>query len=105
MRDPERLFKLINTPERHTVCFCRQATRKMRLAAAYSRGHGNCQGSALGGRIIFIEDYDINVARHIVQGVDVWLIIRDVRSKPAYKRPKSAFQRRSQPINPGRLVG
>jgi starch phosphorylase len=26
-----------------------------------------------GGRIAFIEDYDINVARHLVQGVDVWL--------------------------------
>jgi starch phosphorylase len=25
------------------------------------------------GRVIFVEDYDINVARHLVQGVDVWL--------------------------------
>ncbi len=25
------------------------------------------------GRLIFIEDYDQNVARHLVQGVDVWL--------------------------------
>ena len=25
------------------------------------------------GRLVFIEDYDINVARHLVQGVDVWL--------------------------------
>ncbi|MCI0492271.1 MAG: alpha-glucan family phosphorylase [Planctomycetes bacterium] len=25
------------------------------------------------GRIVFIEDYDINVARHLVQGVDVWM--------------------------------
>jgi starch phosphorylase len=25
------------------------------------------------GRIVFIEDYDVNVARHLVQGVDVWL--------------------------------
>ncbi|TWT77572.1 Maltodextrin phosphorylase [Posidoniimonas polymericola] len=25
------------------------------------------------GRIVFLEDYDINVARHLVQGVDVWL--------------------------------
>ena len=25
------------------------------------------------GRIVFIEDYDINVGRHLVQGVDVWL--------------------------------
>ena len=25
------------------------------------------------GRVVFIEDYDINVARHMIQGVDVWL--------------------------------
>ena len=25
------------------------------------------------GRVAFVEDYDINVARHMVQGVDVWL--------------------------------
>lgn len=28
---------------------------------------------AFQGRIAFLEDYDINVARHLVQGVDVWL--------------------------------
>jgi starch phosphorylase len=27
----------------------------------------------LAGKVVFIEDYDINVARHLVQGVDVWL--------------------------------
>ncbi len=25
------------------------------------------------GRVVFIEDYDINVGRHLVEGVDVWL--------------------------------
>lgn len=25
------------------------------------------------GRVVFVEDYDINVGRHLVQGVDVWL--------------------------------
>ena len=25
------------------------------------------------GRIVFVEDYEINVGRHLVQGVDVWL--------------------------------
>ncbi|MGD0837237.1 MAG: alpha-glucan family phosphorylase [Polyangia bacterium] len=28
---------------------------------------------ALRSRVVFVEDYDINVARHLVQGVDVWL--------------------------------
>lgn len=27
----------------------------------------------LGKNIVFVEDYDINVARHLVQGVDVWM--------------------------------
>ena len=29
--------------------------------------------SRFAGRIVFIEDYDINVGRHLIQGVDVWL--------------------------------
>jgi len=29
--------------------------------------------SKSGGRLVFIEDYDMNVARYLVQGVDVWL--------------------------------
>ncbi|MBN1954512.1 MAG: alpha-glucan family phosphorylase [Anaerolineae bacterium] len=31
------------------------------------------QDPALGGRIAFVEDYDMHVARYLVQGVDVWL--------------------------------
>jgi starch phosphorylase len=27
----------------------------------------------IGNRFVFVEDYDINVGRHLVQGVDVWL--------------------------------
>ena len=27
----------------------------------------------IGHRIVFVEDYDVNVCRHLVQGVDVWL--------------------------------
>jgi starch phosphorylase len=26
-----------------------------------------------GGRLVFLEDYDMNVARYLVQGVDIWL--------------------------------
>ena len=28
---------------------------------------------AMGGRIAFVEDYDMHIARYLVQGVDVWL--------------------------------
>jgi len=27
----------------------------------------------LGGRLAFVEDYDMNIARHLLQGVDVWV--------------------------------
>ena len=27
----------------------------------------------MGGRLVFLEDYDMNLARYLVQGVDVWL--------------------------------
>ncbi len=29
--------------------------------------------SGLAGHLLFVEDYDINVGRHLIQGVDVWL--------------------------------
>ena len=29
--------------------------------------------SEFGDKFVFIEDYDINVGRYLVQGVDVWL--------------------------------
>ena len=31
------------------------------------------QDERFAGRIVFLENYDINVARHLIQGVDVWL--------------------------------
>ena len=31
------------------------------------------QQPGFAGRIVFVEDYDINIARHLVAGVDVWL--------------------------------
>lgn len=39
------------------------------LADVYRRG----QDPRLGGRIAFVEDYEINVARDLFSGVDVWL--------------------------------
>ncbi len=31
------------------------------------------RSSDFGDKVVFVEDYDINVGRHLVQGVDVWL--------------------------------
>jgi starch phosphorylase len=35
--------------------------------------HDAAMSREFGDRVVFIEDYDINVGRHLVQGVDVWL--------------------------------
>ncbi len=32
-----------------------------------------CKDHALGGRLAFLEDYDMHLAKHVIQGVDVWL--------------------------------
>jgi starch phosphorylase len=34
---------------------------------------GLMRDSRFAGKLLFLEDYDINVGRHLVQGVDVWL--------------------------------
>ncbi len=34
---------------------------------------GLMQDLRFAGKVLFVEDYDINVGRHLVQGVDVWL--------------------------------
>jgi starch phosphorylase len=41
------------------------------------------QDPAFGRRVVFINDYDMAVARYLVQGVDVWLNTRFVQMKPA----------------------
>jgi starch phosphorylase len=35
--------------------------------------HETSLDPSFGGRVVLVEDYDIKVARHLVQGVDVWL--------------------------------
>lgn len=37
------------------------------------RIHNIAHDKRFEGRVVFLEDYDINLARHLVQGVDVWL--------------------------------
>ncbi|MBI5301373.1 MAG: alpha-glucan family phosphorylase [Chloroflexi bacterium] len=74
-RDAERLKRILNHPERPVqILFSGKAhpadnpgKEFIRAIVQFSRQPG------FAGRIAFIEDYDIKVARHLVQGVDVWL--------------------------------
>lgn len=73
--DPDRLKALLTDPRRPLqVVFAGKAhpadePGKRILQTVY----GAATDPAFAGRIAFIDDYDIHVAQHVVQGVDVWL--------------------------------
>jgi starch phosphorylase len=75
LRDVKRLVRLINDPARPV-----QLIFAGKAHPADDPGKHVVQDlyrfvkeSSLSGRIVFLEDYDMDVARHLVQGVDVWL--------------------------------
>jgi starch phosphorylase len=75
MRDIERLWRIINAPGRPVqIIFAGKAHPQdepgKRLIQELYRSVKNASSA---GRLVFIEDYDINVARFLVQGVDVWM--------------------------------
>ncbi len=75
LRDVERLFKIINNPGRPVqILYAGKAhpndePGKLLIQELY-RVIKNADSA---GRLVFIEDYDMNVARYLVHGVDVWL--------------------------------
>jgi starch phosphorylase len=74
-RDPARLRALLTHPKHPVqILFAGKAhpadePGKLFLQAVYLAA----EDRAYGGRIAFVEDYDIHAAQHMVQGVDVWL--------------------------------
>jgi starch phosphorylase len=75
MRDVERLKALINVPDRPVqFVFAGKAHPADDPAKHLVQDvYRTLKRAEFAGRIAFIEDYDINVGRHMVQGVDVWL--------------------------------
>ena len=75
LSDLERLLDLINRPNRPVqIIFAGKAhpddhPGKMLIQEVYRA----VKKAENGGRLVFLEDYDMNVARYLVQGVDVWL--------------------------------
>ncbi len=71
----ERLLELINRPNRPVqIIFAGKAhpadePGKMMIQSVYRA----VKKAENGGRIVFLEDYDMNLARYLVQGVDVWM--------------------------------
>jgi starch phosphorylase len=72
---PERLVKLVEDPHRPVqIIFAGKAhPRDDEGKRIIQRISGYSSDPAYRRRIVFVENYDYNVGRHLVQGVDVWL--------------------------------
>ncbi len=75
LTDLDRLAALLNNPERPVqLIFAGKAHPADEPGKQLIQRIANLRHDPrFAGRITFIEDYDINVCRHLVQGVDVWL--------------------------------
>ena len=75
LTDPERLEQLLNNTHRPVqLIFAGKAHPKDKPGKQLIKDIANLRlDERFNSRLVFIEDYDINVGRHLVQGVDVWL--------------------------------
>ncbi len=75
LREPERLERILNHPERPMqLIFAGKAHPADNYGKEMIKAIVSLASSeAFRKRIVFIEDYDINVARYMVQGADIWL--------------------------------
>ena len=75
LRDYERLIRLVTDPDMPVqVIFAGKAhpadePGKLLIQQVYRA----VKDSRSGGRLVFLEDYDMNMARFLVQGVDIWM--------------------------------
>jgi starch phosphorylase len=74
-RDVERIAEIMNSTDRPLqVIFAGKAHPEDHLGKELIQNIVKLtRNPPFLGRIVFVEDYDINVARQLVQGVDVWL--------------------------------
>jgi glycogen phosphorylase len=74
-KDPARLRRILCNPDRPVqLVFSGKAHPADRPGQDVLRTvFQSTLDRELASRIVFVEDYDINVGRHLVQGVDVWL--------------------------------
>ena len=77
-----------------------------RASACCSRSRELMRDPQFADKFVFVEDYDINVGRHFVQGVDVWLNNpRRPLEASRHQRPESGAERRPESFGARRLVG
>ncbi len=75
LSDPERLARILNHPERPVqIIFAGKAHPKDHPGKELIRQLIHlAQRDEFRKRIVFVENYNIEVARYLVQGVDIWL--------------------------------
>lgn len=73
--DLDRLFDLINDKDRPIqIVFAGKAHPKDEPGKQFIQRIAKTRhDQRFNNRVVYVEDYDINVCRHLVQGVDVWL--------------------------------
>jgi len=74
-QDPKRLAKILANPDRPVqILFAGKAHPKDIEGQHFAQEiHRFAELPAFKGRVVLIEDYDMNVARYLVAGCDVWL--------------------------------
>ena len=75
LSDLNRLDRLLNHPTRpvHIVFAGKSHPNDSMGKDLIKKVIGVCKDERFRGKIFFVEGYDIRIARHLVQGVDVWL--------------------------------
>jgi len=75
LKDPARLSKILNDPQRPVqIIFAGKAHPQDHAGKEVIKNIVHlAQKPEFRDRVAFIEDYDLNVARYMVQGSDVWL--------------------------------
>ncbi len=73
--DLDRLDRILNHPTRpvHLIFAGKSHPNDQMGKDLVRKVIGICKDERFRGKIFFLEGYDIRVARHLVQGVDVWL--------------------------------
>ncbi|HUT89075.1 MAG TPA: alpha-glucan family phosphorylase [Thermoguttaceae bacterium] len=75
LTDLDRILAMVNDPERPLqLIFAGKAHPADQPGKELIQRISNLRHDPrFAGRVAFVEDYDINVCRHLIQGVDVWL--------------------------------
>ncbi|MEE2638776.1 MAG: alpha-glucan family phosphorylase [Acidobacteriota bacterium] len=97
LRDPDRLSRLVNDPQRpiQFVFAGKGHPRDEPAKRVIQEIHQLTRDPRFVGKIVLVEDYDIDLGRHLVQGVDLWL------NNPRRPEEASGTSGQKVPLNGG----